>query len=452
MAQAPYFVISPNTLLSLVGLARGRGRYRDVAPRSRGVKIDVVIPARNEARLIPIALESLARQTRRPDRVILIDDNSSDGTPEIAEEVGKTLGLDLEVRRRTVQQGKTPSVREVAFGSHAEIEFVLDGDTVLVDANYLERAADVLLSDDHVAAVCGLVKPLFERNRAQYFESELLKPVAHVLRKADPGGPAAWFRRGARALTNLYRDVLYFFLQHLVYRGQISLFGTMVNPVGCAVAYRRKYLKGVIEHFKPTLGDNLSVSEDIFIGFAFAQQGLRNVQLDDIACRSMEPEVQRAPRQMFLWSSAFVQCCYYFPGLVATPFKWIGRLFRRKPKEPAPDPALGWQAERDRVTRSYGRGIGWSVFLELFEKGSFPVVLIAMLSLRWWETLWITIAAESGALMILSFITGRSNAAVIALKTFLAMPLRYLSILLDVVTFFRFFYDVLINRGHRWRK
>ena len=384
--------------------------------------------------------------------MILIDDNSSDRTVEFAEAVCKSNGLNLEVRRRTVQQGKTPSVREVAYGSDAEIQFVLDGDTVLVDDDYIERAADVLLSDDHLAAVCGLVKPLFERDRAQYFRSQTLLPLADLLRQAEPNGFRALMRRAARAVTNLYRDVLYFFLQHLVYRGQISLFGTMVNPVGCAVAYRRKYLRGVLEHFKPTLGDNLSVSEDIFIGFAFAQQGLRNVQLEDIACRSMEPEMQRAPKQIHTWSSAFVQCCYYFPGLVATPFKWVARMFRRRPVEPAPDPALGWQAERDRITRDYGRGIGWSVFLELFEKASFPLVLIAMLSLRWWETLWITIAAESGVLMILSFITGRSEAPKIALKTFLALPLRYLSIVLDVVTFLRFFYDILINRGHRWRK
>jgi hypothetical protein len=452
MAQAPYFVVSPNMLLSLIGLARGRGRFTKVAQHSREVKIDVVIPARNEAKLIPIALDSLARQTRRPDRVILIDDNSSDRTVEFAEAVCKANGLNLEVRRRTVQEGKTPSVREVAYGSDAEIEFVLDGDTVLVDANYLERVADVMLSDDRIAAVCGLVKPLFARNRDACFRSERLLPLADLLRQAEPSGLRALLRRGARAVTNLYRDVLYFFLQHLVYRGQISLFGTMVNPVGCAVGYRRKYLRGVFEHFKPTLGDNLTVSEDIFIGFAFVQQGLRNVQLDDIACRSMEPEAQKAPRQVLLWSSAFVQCCYYFPGLVATPFKWVARMFRRRPAEPAPDPALGWQAERDRITRDYGRGIGWSVFLELFEKASFPLVLIAMLALRWWETLWITLLAESGVLMVLSFITARREAPIIALKTLIAAPLRYGSILLDVVTFLRFFFDVFVNRAHRWRK
>src|SRR6185503_9192195 len=98
-------------------------------------------PTRNEAKLIPIALDSLARQTRQPDRVILIDDNSSDRTVEFAEAVCKANGLNLEVRRRTIQEGKTPSVREVAYGSEAEIEFVLDGDTVLMDANYIERVA-----------------------------------------------------------------------------------------------------------------------------------------------------------------------------------------------------------------------------------------------------------------------------------------------------------------------
>ena len=42
----------------------------------------------------------------------------------------------------------------------------------------------------------------------------------------------------ARAVTNLYRECLYLFLQKLIYRGQNVYPGTITNPVGCAVAYR----------------------------------------------------------------------------------------------------------------------------------------------------------------------------------------------------------------------
>ena len=48
-----------------------------------------------------------------------------------------------------------------------------------------------------------------------------------------------------RGVTNLYREVLYLFLQRFIYRGQMVFFGTIPNPVGCAVAYRRKYVEAL---------------------------------------------------------------------------------------------------------------------------------------------------------------------------------------------------------------
>lgn len=46
--------------------------------------VAVVIPARNEADRIPLLLDSLGRQTRAPDRIVVVDDGSSDGTGAIA--------------------------------------------------------------------------------------------------------------------------------------------------------------------------------------------------------------------------------------------------------------------------------------------------------------------------------------------------------------------------------
>jgi glycosyltransferase involved in cell wall biosynthesis len=44
----------------------------------------VIIPARDEARNLPYLLESLKRQTRAPEEIIVIDDFSSDGTGDVA--------------------------------------------------------------------------------------------------------------------------------------------------------------------------------------------------------------------------------------------------------------------------------------------------------------------------------------------------------------------------------
>jgi len=48
----------------------------------------VVIPALNEAERLPLLLDSLDRQTRRADRIVVADARSADGTRAIAEARG----------------------------------------------------------------------------------------------------------------------------------------------------------------------------------------------------------------------------------------------------------------------------------------------------------------------------------------------------------------------------
>ena len=82
-----------------------------------------------------------------------------------------------------------------------------------------------------------------------------------------------WWRRLASGITNLYREVLYLFLQRVVFRGHMAIFGTVANPAGCAVAYRRVYLETLFDTVEPQLGDDLTNSEDIFIGLAMLNEG-----------------------------------------------------------------------------------------------------------------------------------------------------------------------------------
>lgn len=48
--------------------------------------IFVIVPFLNEEQYLPALLESLSRQTRLPDRLVLVDDGSTDGSPVIARE------------------------------------------------------------------------------------------------------------------------------------------------------------------------------------------------------------------------------------------------------------------------------------------------------------------------------------------------------------------------------
>lgn len=67
------------------------------APR-RWPSVAVVVPARDEAEVLPLSLPSLLAQRYPGDaRVVLVDDGSTDGTGELAKELGEAGGLPLTV-------------------------------------------------------------------------------------------------------------------------------------------------------------------------------------------------------------------------------------------------------------------------------------------------------------------------------------------------------------------
>ena len=464
MATAPWFVVSPNGLLSLIGLMHGPDKTVPTPAEDwRTATVEVVIPAFREEDNIVHCLASLAGQTVKPKYVILIDDGGGDATCDRAREFAASAGMDLTVIQRQKPIGKTPSIKRQAREFDADVEFILDADTFLEDPNYIERCVQELYQGVGIASACGTILPmrLADRDKlaaTEPFQKYLggrpwndpfvqhMKPIHHL-----------WW-----AITNIYRDCLYRYLQRFVYHGQMVFFGSITNPVGCAVAYRRKYIKNLFDHYEPIFGDDLTNSEDIFIGFALNNEGYRNIQLMDVIARSEEPEVQKLPRQLYLWSSSFLQSCYYFDALVMSPFKAPKRWWRalknklsgteakieelRKVKEQYRQP-FG----RD-YTEKMGRPIGWVVLLSLLEKISFPAAIIIMIALQWWEPLAVTLAAETAlAILVLAIVSPGERLKAIG-KAVLTTPLRYALLLWDAVTITRFAFDLWISRNRKWRK
>ena len=110
MATAPWFVISPNTLLSAVGLLRGPDKVVPVPAFDwRAATVDVVIPAYKEEDNIIHCLASLARQSVRPRNIILVEDGAKDLTVPRAREYAQAAGLNLTVIERKTSIGKTPT-------------------------------------------------------------------------------------------------------------------------------------------------------------------------------------------------------------------------------------------------------------------------------------------------------------------------------------------------------
>lgn len=462
MAQVSFFLISPNGLVSLYGLLHGPDRTVATPAKDwREAVVDVVIPALNEEATIALCLASVARQSFAPRHIILIDDGSSDRTVQYAESFGKANQLSIKVIRRAKPIGKTPTLKRQSREFDADVEFILDGDTVLESQNYIERTVQELYQGAGIASACGTILPLrdCDRDQASFWRPierfHAFEPDARTMPDIGRG------ERLSRWITNMYRDALYMFLQRVIYRGQMVLFGTITNPVGCAVAYRRQYVQDLFDKYEPILGDDLTNSEDIFIGFAMLNKGYRNVQLEDVVARSMEPRAQRLPRQIYMWSSSFLQSCYYFDSLVRSPLRSIkrarheyqqkklhGEEIRQKRKVQEPYR----QAWGEAYTERYGRPIGWTLLMSAFEKIAFPTTLLIMLLMQLWEPLAITLGAETGLMLLALGIVAKGRRMEYMAKAAAVTPMRYAYMFFDLYTIGRFAADLWFRGNRKWRK
>ncbi len=471
----------------------------------REATVDVVIPAFNEEHNIVRCLASVLRQTLRPRRIVVVDDGSRDATAARALAFCTSQGVEITVVQRFTSIGKTPTIREQARALDADVLFILDADTILESSDYLERTVHDLYQAVGVASACGMVLPLRERDRRAADESPEVRAFAEGA--SNSPAPKSWLRRLASGTTNVYREVLYLFLQRFVYRGQMALFGTLCNPVGCSVAYRREYLKALFDEVEPTMGDDLTNSEDIFIGMAMVNHGYRNIQVADVWARTVEPEVQRLPRQMYLWSSAFLQSSFYFDSLLKSPFKALKRRRRanngtkggtrttvptravayagtggasphallsvatdlslRSPwrlRTPEPDPGSFTATDRRMVrepyrqafgkahTEQYGRPAGWAVMSAAIEKVAFPVAILMMALVGNWEGVFVTIGGETFLTLTALVIAMKGQRLEYLVKGLAVTPIRYALLAWELVTIARFASDLWLTRNRRWRK
>ena len=484
MAVLPYFVLSPNTILSIYGLMRGPDKTVPTPAEDwREATVDVVIPALNEEKNIVFALASIINQTLKPKRIIIVDDGSSDRTMEYAKSFCEQNNMPAVFIKREKPIGKTPTIKRQAREFDSDVEFILDGDTVLLSENYIERTVQELYQGIGIASSCGTILPFDDNDRKKFLNLKSINNFKNKVPDYDLGNEESFFSRLNKKLTNFYRNIIYIFLQRFIYVGQMALCGSITNPVGCAVAYRRKYIKDLFDKYEPILGDDLTNSEDIFIGFALVHQGYRNIQLNDVYAKSQEPIATRLPRQMYLWSSSFLQSCYYFNDLVKTPFKYIKNLltfeiYRKKKREKEFEEKRKIKEQYrqgfgENVTKKYGRPLGWVIFTSLVEKMFFPIVLLLMVVLQWWEALIVTIIAETIVYLVSLIYVGKKHSLMLSsnnsqtnndlkitfggrfkffLQGILVTPIRYFNLIVDFFTILRFSFDIWITKDKSWRK
>ena len=451
-----YWIISPNFILALLGKLRGSD---PIVPTPafdwRTAKVDIAIPAKNEERGIALALGSLAYQDFPLQRITVVDDGSTDRTADVVRAFSEQSGLAIELIVRPESIGKTPTLRELCRRSDADVLFVLDGDTILIDHGYISACVQELFRNAGVASVSGTVMPLTSRRRLEHWDSSAA--LRAVCERFHLRPRESWRERVMLAPVIVYRTALYTILQNMLYDGQQKLLGNTLNPTGCAVAYKRVRLAECFAYAKDHVGDNMSTSEDIYIGHFFSWKGYRNLHIA-VLCESTEPPVNRVGKQMFLWSSSFFQSLHFFPELGLTPVGWVRRLLAGNPN-PADQAGREQRHVREqyrsawgeKVTRRYGRAVGLLSIAGVVEKIAYPVILTF---LCFWspETAAITVVAEvalSTAVVMAMADSGsrwRAGALMVA-----ATPMRLLSLFVDLFCVGRFCFD-MATANRDWRK
>lgn len=119
------------------------------------IKITIIIPAHNESDLLLNCIAQVRTQLRPIDRIIVISDNSKDGTTELAYQAG------VEVYETVNNTQKKAGALNQILGHLAEglgnndVVMVLDADTVL-DPGFIETAVHKFENDRGLSAIGGV--------------------------------------------------------------------------------------------------------------------------------------------------------------------------------------------------------------------------------------------------------------------------------------------------------
>jgi len=234
--------------------------------------VSILIPARNEERVIGRILRRMTELTYPKDKmqIIVIDDASTDATGRIAEEYSK-LHSHIEVIHRSKKEGGIGKAAALNVGSkHAEGEIIVCFDADYYPQREILEELTMEFADPKVGAVQGRIIVLNE-------------PKNIVTRLV------ALERIGGYRIDQLARDSL----------GLITQFG------GTAGAFRRSLLEG--------LGgwDESILAEDTDLTFRLYLMGYKIPYLYDTECYEEAVESWHAYwKQRYRWAKGHMQCAF----------------------------------------------------------------------------------------------------------------------------------------------
>lgn len=137
----------------LAGLRPGTSASADGV--EEGIRVTILVPAHNEEFSLPITLGALKKQTRAPDRVIVVADNCTDRTVEIALEMGYEAIESINNEHKKGGALNQALAKVLPTAGPTDVIMVMDADTSL-SPRFLEVGAERFLQDSELSAVGGV--------------------------------------------------------------------------------------------------------------------------------------------------------------------------------------------------------------------------------------------------------------------------------------------------------
>lgn len=192
------------------------------------MRISAIVPLYNTRAYIVEAIDSILAQTRPADEIIVVDDGSTDGGPELLARYGSRVCV-----IRQVHAGAATALnRGIAQATGDTIAF-LDADDLWAK-DKLERQQTALLAKDSVDCVFGLVQQ-FDQRAAAGGASVAHEPQRGVSRIA------LLIRRVAFDRFGLFDESMRV-VEFVPWYARATVLGLMTEMLNHVVAYRRIHL------------------------------------------------------------------------------------------------------------------------------------------------------------------------------------------------------------------
>src|SRR5437867_110930 len=148
--------------------------------------VSIIIPVKNEEKFIRTCVESCTNSTYTNKEIIVVDDGSSDKTPEILDELGKEENI--LVIHNAKNEGKKRAIEIGTESAKGEIYVFMDSDCNMAP-DAVEKTVTIFISDEQIGAVTahGRVRNVTHGNTLEKMQDTWYDGQFRIIKGAESG-------------------------------------------------------------------------------------------------------------------------------------------------------------------------------------------------------------------------------------------------------------------------